>query len=73
MLAQILSQCSKLDEPPITVDELLRRYVRAVLVAHSGNRSTTALALGIDRKTLYRWIVEKGFTSDAVKTLETQP
>jgi DNA-binding NtrC family response regulator len=34
--------------------ELERRYVRRVLTLFNGNKSRTAQALGIDRRTLYR-------------------
>jgi two-component system response regulator HydG len=38
----------------ITLVELERRYVQRVLTLFNGNKSRTAQALGIDRRTLYR-------------------
>jgi two-component system, NtrC family, response regulator HydG len=38
----------------VTLVELERRYVRRVLTLFNGNKSRTAQALGIDRRTLYR-------------------
>ena len=33
-----------------------RRYVRYVLGAQQGNKMRTARTLGIDRRSLYRWL-----------------
>jgi DNA-binding phage protein len=41
-------------EQIITLDEHERRYIARVLVLLQDNRSRTAEALGIDRRTLYR-------------------
>ena len=38
----------------IPLAELERRYVLRVLTLFNGNKSRTAQALGIDRRTLYR-------------------
>jgi DNA-binding NtrC family response regulator len=38
----------------VTVDELERRYILRVLSVLRGNKSRAALALGLDRRTLYR-------------------
>jgi two-component system, NtrC family, response regulator HydG len=38
----------------ITIDEMERRYVRAVLAAVQGNKTHAARILGIDRRSLYR-------------------
>lgn len=56
VLSQILSQCAANGEGMITLDELLRRYVREVLKAYGGNKSKAAIELGVDRRTVYRWI-----------------
>jgi len=56
-LVQILNQCATTDEGLISLDELLRRYVKAVLMLHRGNKSKAALALGVDRRTIHRWIL----------------
>jgi DNA-binding NtrC family response regulator len=40
----------------ITLDEMERRYVRYVLGHQQGNKMRTARALGIDRRSLYRWL-----------------
>jgi DNA-binding NtrC family response regulator len=42
----------------ITLDQLERDYVRAVLEAVNGNKTEAASILGIDRKTLYRKLEE---------------
>lgn len=39
-----------------TLDELQRRYVRRVLDEVGGNRRRAAALLGIERRTLYRWL-----------------
>ena len=40
----------------ITLSEMERRYVRYVLGAQNGNKMRTARTLGIDRRSLYRWL-----------------
>ena len=40
-------------------DAFTRRYIRAVLDAHDGNREATALALGIGERTLYRHLASE--------------
>ena len=40
----------------ITLEEMERRYVRHVLTAQQGNKMRTARTLGIDRRSLYRWL-----------------
>ena len=55
-LARVLSQCASADEGLISRDELLRRYVMAVLTLYRGNKAKTARALGVHRRTVYRWI-----------------
>ena len=50
------------DVEVVTLVELERRYVQRVLTLFQGNKSRTAHALGIDRRTLYRkaekWVEE---------------
>jgi two-component system response regulator HydG len=38
----------------LTLQELERRYIQAVLDAVDGNKSRAAKVLGLDRRTLYR-------------------
>ncbi|UCD39212.1 MAG: sigma-54-dependent Fis family transcriptional regulator [Fidelibacterota bacterium] len=40
-------------QPPMTLEEMERNLIRETLHLHGGNRSKTAQALGIDRKTLW--------------------
>jgi DNA-binding NtrC family response regulator len=40
----------------ITLDEMERRYVRHVLTSTNNNKMRTARTLGIDRRSLYRWL-----------------
>lgn len=44
--------------PPIeaTVDAVIRWHVERVLGSLHGNKTATAKALGVDRKTLHRWL-----------------
>jgi len=44
------------DSDLITLDEMERRYIRAVLQACRGNKSQAARVLGMDRRALYRRI-----------------
>ena len=46
----------------LTLDEVQRRHVRAVLKACGGQKAPAARALGIDRKTLYRMLERWGDT-----------
>ncbi len=43
-----------------TLDELERRYLVYALQRFAGNRTRTAAALGIDRRTLYRMSARLG-------------
>ena len=43
-----------------TLDELERRYLVYALQRLAGNRTRTAMALGIDRRTLYRMSARLG-------------
>jgi two-component system response regulator PilR (NtrC family)/two-component system response regulator HydG len=42
----------------LTLDQLEREYIERVLDAEGGNKTRTALRLGLDRKTLYRKLEE---------------
>ena len=44
----------------LTMEEVERRYIRHVLKATRGNRTSTAQVLGFDRKTLYRKLKQMG-------------
>jgi two-component system response regulator HydG len=48
----------------VTMDELERRYIAHVLSAVSGNKTTAANILGMDRKTLYRKLDKFGISFD---------
>ena len=50
---------SLIDDRP-TLDELNRRYVQLVLAETEGNKSRTAEVLGINRRTLYRYLESEG-------------
>jgi two-component system, NtrC family, response regulator AtoC len=58
-----------LQSPPelITIDEMTRRYVRHVLAATSGNKTHAARVLGIDRRSLYRRLEERGSVPEAAE------
>jgi transcriptional regulator with PAS, ATPase and Fis domain len=45
--------------PTLTLEELNQRYISHVLAYHQGAKEKSAKVLGIDRKTLYRWIHDK--------------
>ena len=44
----------------ITIDEMERRHILRVIEAHRGNKAAAAHVLGIDRKTLYRKLLQYG-------------
>lgn len=44
----------------VSMDEIERRYITAVLTALEGNKSAAAKVLGFDRKTLYRKLARYG-------------
>jgi len=41
-------------EPPTTLEDMERQHILRILQEHQGNKSKTARALGIERKTLYQ-------------------
>lgn len=43
----------------LTLDELQRQYVVAVLEVCKGNKTEAARVLGIHRRSLYRWLARK--------------
>ncbi len=49
----------------IPLEELERRYILRVLERLGGNKSLTAQTLGLDRKTLYRKLLQYGAPADA--------
>jgi two-component system response regulator AtoC len=55
------------DDRP-TLDELCRRYTRLVLSEADGNKSRAAEVLGINRRTLYRYLESDGTASRADET-----
>lgn len=50
------------DDRP-TLDELSRRYIRLILAESDGNKSRAAEILGINRRTLYRYLDPSGANS----------
>jgi two-component system response regulator HydG len=48
----------------VKMDEVQRRYVQRVLGLVGGNKSRAALLLGIDRRTLYRWL-DRALTTES--------
>lgn len=51
----------------MTVDELVKKYIRVVLKRNNGVRDKTAKDLAIDRKTLYRKLQEMDFADRAMQ------
>ena len=49
---------------PVSLDELERAHILAVLKRCKGHRGKTAEILGINRRTLYRKLIEYGFERD---------
>ena len=49
----------------LTLDELERQHILRVLEAKRGNKLAAALALDIDRKTLYRKLQRYGVEGDS--------
>jgi transcriptional regulator with PAS, ATPase and Fis domain len=45
-----------LDEDMPTLVELAQDYIEHVLARHDGNKTQAAKALGLDRRSLYRWL-----------------
>ena len=54
------------DDRP-TLDELNRRYIRLILAETGGNKSRAADILGINRRTLYRYLDSPGSYADALE------
>ena len=48
----------KVDEAPMTLDELCKKYIQHIFDKNEGAKEQTAKDLGIDRKTLYRKLKE---------------
>lgn len=48
-----------------TLDEVVRAHVRNALAVFHGNQSNAARALGLDRKTLARWLRKWGISANA--------
>lgn len=57
------------DDRP-TLDELSRRYIRLILAETGGNKSRAADILGINRRTLYRYLDAPGSHVDALEETE---
>jgi DNA-binding NtrC family response regulator len=57
---------SLFDDRP-TLDELCRRYIHLVLAEMDGNKSRAAEVLGINRRTLYRYLDSNGEVMRAVE------
>jgi len=55
---QLLSAEKRDQLKPMTVDELVKKYIRIILEKNNGMKDKTALELDIDRKTLYRKLKE---------------
>jgi transcriptional regulator with PAS, ATPase and Fis domain len=56
----------------LTLDQLEREYVRAVLESVNGNKSEAASILQIDRKTLYRKLEETPDPADQLSAVESK-
>ncbi len=61
---QIAAPVSLLDDRP-TLDELSRRYIALILSETGGNKSRAAEILGINRRTLYRYLDLSAEPADA--------
>lgn len=53
--------CRWVEDLP-TIQEVQWAYIQAVLLSHGGNKTATAKALGVDRRTLHRKL-DKGLTA----------
>jgi two-component system response regulator HydG len=53
------------EDPVLTLAEVKKRYVHAVLARAGGNKTKAAADLGVDRRTLYR-MLERLEKSDKV-------
>jgi len=54
---------SLLDDRP-TIDQLNKRYVQLILAENSGNKTLAAQILGINRRTLYRYLDDEALEQD---------
>mgnify|MGYP003407171492 CR=1 FL=1 len=62
------------DEKFITLDDLEKRYILRVVEALNGNRSLAAQTLGLDRKTLYRKLLQySGQPKGKARSSQSQP
>lgn len=61
---------SLIDDRP-TLDELSRRYIQFILAEMDGNKSRAAEVLGINRRTLYRYLDSNGALSPVHEQGET--
>jgi len=59
-----------IDDRP-TLDELSRRYIQFILAEADGNKSRAAEVLGINRRTLYRYLDSNGVPSTMNEQDET--
>ena len=50
------------------LNDFRREYVRRLLAAHNGNVSRAAMAAGVSRRTLHRWLAEDGERSPNEET-----
>jgi DNA-binding NtrC family response regulator len=57
----------------MTLDELERQFIEAVLADEAGNKTRTAQRLGLDRKTLYRKLEEYARADGAPSTRAQSP
>jgi DNA-binding NtrC family response regulator len=61
---------SLIDDRP-TLDELSRRYIQFILAEMEGNKSRAAEVLGINRRTLYRYLDTGGELSPTIEEQDT--
>lgn len=62
--------CLDTDGKPLPLRVVLNGYVKAVLSFHGGNKVRTARALGVSRRSLYRWLAGR---QDSGLTDRTEP
>lgn len=56
-----------------TIEQITLRHVRDVMIACDGNKSEAARTLGIDRRSLYRWLERAGLHTVRPRQRKLEP